>query len=241
MNNTETPLPSGNLAFQHLVKDPDYFIEAPQVVFQVEDCLFRIPSYLLIMESEVFADMFKIPQPDSQNIEGSSAENPIELKGITHDDFRNLLKVLYPLSISFPKPHKFGRSRVPTGSQSEWLSILKLSTMWRFLALREQAIKELNTLRSLTPFDKITLGRRYRHLTWMMEGFKEVIDRSQPITDDEADLVGFPTAVRLFRIRENITRRVNGSGYADIGTEFEQELEDIRAEESGYTVTKTQK
>jgi len=66
-------------------------------LFQVENVLFRVPTYLLSKESELFAGMFKLPQP-GENTEGSSDSNPVVLPSeLSSEDFGNLLEALYPL------------------------------------------------------------------------------------------------------------------------------------------------
>ena len=53
-----------------------------------------MPSAYLTQESEVFRDMFHIP---NQLQEGANDANPVVLEGVTEDEFRNLLRVLMPL------------------------------------------------------------------------------------------------------------------------------------------------
>lgn len=63
---------------------------------QVQDRLFRVPRHTLEAQSVVFQDMFSFPPPPDAEVEGSSDEHPIRLDGVTVDEFRHLLKVLYP-------------------------------------------------------------------------------------------------------------------------------------------------
>ena len=62
------------------------------IPFQVEDRLFRVPSYRFIKESPEFSEMYKLV--DVQTYDDG---NPIKLEMVTQEDFRSLLKVLYPL------------------------------------------------------------------------------------------------------------------------------------------------
>ena len=63
------------------------------IPFQVEDRLFRVPSYQFIKESPEFSEMYKL---DIRTYDG----NPIKLEMVTQEDFRSLLKILYPLWVS---------------------------------------------------------------------------------------------------------------------------------------------
>ena len=77
------------------------FMLFPMSLFQVENVLFRVPTYLLSKESELFAGMFKLPQP-GENTEGSNDSNPIVLPSeLSSEDFGNLLEALYPLYAFF--------------------------------------------------------------------------------------------------------------------------------------------
>ena len=55
-------------------------------------------------ESDVFTTMFTLPQGNKPNAEGTSPNNPIKLpEEIKSEDFKALLKVLYPLKYVFTK------------------------------------------------------------------------------------------------------------------------------------------
>jgi len=67
-------------------------------LLQVENRLFRIPQALLSNNSEVFVDMFRLPQGLDNVPEGSSDTNPIIVpSGITVDEFQYFMRVLLPL------------------------------------------------------------------------------------------------------------------------------------------------
>ena len=67
-------------------------------LLQVENRLFRIPQALLSNNSEVFVDMFRLPQGLDKVPEGSSDTNPIIVpSGITVDEFQYFMRVLLPL------------------------------------------------------------------------------------------------------------------------------------------------
>jgi hypothetical protein len=110
----KTPLSSQDNG--HRTKDGEYWIQGDFIIFevlplirprivklnhyQVENSLFRVPSYQFIRHSVVFADMLNLPQGEQKkggSREGSDDKNPIVLpETITANDFRNFLKALYP-------------------------------------------------------------------------------------------------------------------------------------------------
>jgi hypothetical protein len=62
----------------------------------VEDTLFRVPRRYFEQESEVFHDMFRLPVAEDAIPDGCSDEQPLRLDGILKEDFRQLLRVMFP-------------------------------------------------------------------------------------------------------------------------------------------------
>jgi hypothetical protein len=65
-------------------------------LIKVEDRLFKVPARNFITESEVFETMFKLPQNPDVKADGLSNNQPLRLEGVKSDDFRQLLRVMYP-------------------------------------------------------------------------------------------------------------------------------------------------
>ena len=63
---------------------------------QVEDTLFRVPCDHFKRESKVFCDMFQLPISEDTLSDGCSDEQPLRLDGVTNQDFRPLLKFMFP-------------------------------------------------------------------------------------------------------------------------------------------------
>ena len=120
-------------------------------------------------------------------------------------------------------------------SKAEWVSILKLSTKWRFLHLRRLAKSELDVGKELTSVEKIILGREFYDSSWILAGYKELVQKSDTITDDEAVTIELPTAINLFRIREIMLRNSLTSALDAVEDVFTVELGMIRSKEMGYS------
>ena len=123
-------------------------------------------------------------------------------------------------------------------SKEEWTSILNLASRWRFLRVRETAKVILEHLGSLTPLEKICLGRDLSISSWVIEGFVGLV-QAATITDGEAltlDLGALTTAYKLFRIRE---LRFAGELCARTKVEevFKEELDRLRATEKMFSNT----
>ncbi|KAI6094456.1 hypothetical protein F5141DRAFT_1223857 [Pisolithus sp. B1] len=110
----------------------------------VKKCLFRITKELLEAESNVFSDMFLLPQGDPETVEGKSDTYPVVLQGTSKKDFESLLRAL------------MYRSYLDC---DQWISVLKLFAMWDFRGLRNAAIQHLDVpFQSLNPVDKLELA-----------------------------------------------------------------------------------
>ncbi|KAG8715673.1 hypothetical protein FRC09_016417 [Ceratobasidium sp. 395] len=88
-------------ASSQTVRDSEYYFEDGSTVFLVENTLFKIQRSLLALQSEVFRDMFALPnQPNTPistcfNTEGMNDDNPIVIPGIRAIQFRHLLLYFY--------------------------------------------------------------------------------------------------------------------------------------------------
>ncbi|KAF5336222.1 hypothetical protein D9758_014346 [Tetrapyrgos nigripes] len=201
---------------------------------QIEGSLFKVPRYHFENSSEVFHDMFLLPQGDSP--EGSSDDHPIKLEGVLAYDFEQLLGTLYP-------------GVAPSAETIDWKSVLKLATLWRFLNIRKLAIQHLaskSNFDKMSAHEKLSLGQKYHVVEWVRRGYIQFITRKKPLTVEEGENIGLSAAIRLFRLREKVWKKymskqledddcftVAGSKPAStkrvraaVNREFEEELKD---------------
>ncbi|KAF9477888.1 hypothetical protein BDN70DRAFT_79759 [Pholiota conissans] len=197
-------------------RDPDFYFDSRLVVFEIEKRLFRVPTHLLVKESEILRDLFELPQ-GSTNSEGTSADNPIILHDIKHEEFRSLLKILYPTSIQ----------KTVVLVKQEWLSILKLSTMWFMANLKNMAVSELEANGSLAPVEKVVWGRKCHVSSWVLDGYSDLVSKNDTLSDAEVDATGHMTAIKLFRIREGKLRGQFYDPKAEIQQVFADELASV--------------
>jgi hypothetical protein len=120
-------------------------------------------------------------------------------------------------------------------SKVEWISVLKLSTMWRFLNLRKISWAALETIElRLTSTEKIVLGRKVHISSWVKKGYEELVLGDETIKDEDAVEIGLLDTLWLFRVRERrLTGRVQLSRPWSVAKALEEtfqgELNDIRA------------
>ncbi|KAI6137464.1 hypothetical protein EDD17DRAFT_1501728, partial [Pisolithus thermaeus] len=161
----------------------------------VEDSLFKVPREPFEKESEVFCDMFSLPQGSSVVVEGTGDENPIRIDRTSKDDFEQLLKALLH--------RKYGsQPNLPHGIE-QWTSVLKLSTAWNFERLRQAAIDAL-TESGIGAVDRV-LSQRYYIKNWLLPALNELARRPEPITLEEAQRMGIDIALKLASVRERVT------------------------------------
>ncbi len=120
--------------------------------------------------------MLSLPQGTAAaEAEGQSRENPIVLP-VTEQDFRRLLRALYPLyvvqfdiliSILTPSPLYREAPRHPLFNKEELVSLLKLSKLWFMKRVREYAVEKITEiLNSIEPVERVTLDKKYTVVKW---------------------------------------------------------------------------
>jgi len=182
-------------------KDIFYF---DLVVFQVEDTLFKLPKGQFAASS-VFATIFTLP-PGEKDAEGTE-DKPFVLHGISEVDFESLLKLMYPPPLTNVKL-----------TQQEWISVLKLCTMWEFTPIRKRAIQELSKKEmKMGTMKKIKCGKTYEVKEWVLAGYVELLKRTETITEEEAERLGWKTAAKLLLLREQYLSTIASQYLALIG------------------------
>ncbi|KIO04211.1 hypothetical protein M404DRAFT_556551, partial [Pisolithus tinctorius Marx 270] len=142
------------------LKHPELYMET--LVLLVENCLFKVPRKPLEEESVVFRDMFRLPQPKNEMIEGRDDTRPVVLHGISKDEFECLLKAL------LCRQHGQNKGLV-LHFTSQWISVLKLSTMWECTSLRTAAISWLgSSSATLGDVEKVALAMQYDIKGWLL-------------------------------------------------------------------------
>ncbi|KAK0459180.1 uncharacterized protein EV420DRAFT_307115 [Desarmillaria tabescens] len=184
------------------IRDARYYWN--DVIFQVENRLFKIPSHYLVQHSEIFADTFGLPQ-GTQGPEGISDENPVVLHGITALDFEHLLEIVYPQKI----PQDYSAF-----NKDKWISVLKLSTMWQLSDIRQLAIEYLQQDAKLDPVERVVLAKSYSISPWLRTGYLSLVKRVQSLSAEEAEQIGFKSAIQIYQLREDaLVKQAGNRGY----------------------------
>lgn len=125
-------------------------------------------------------------------------------------------------------------------SEDVWISILKLSTMWFCLEMRDLAIKKLNVefICKWTPAKMVLFGRRYFVDYWVRTGYRMVVVRNGAISDDEANEIGPLQCLRLMRLRESPRDFSHRNVDAEIQGAFRDELQKLVAKQKAFSSRK---
>ncbi|KAH7928711.1 hypothetical protein BV22DRAFT_1044493 [Leucogyrophana mollusca] len=193
---TVSPPPEPNPGYvEYKRRDETFYFTT--VVFLVEGVLFRVPRHPFADGSDVFRQMFQLPIPDGNGNEadGCSDDRPLRLELIRENDFRQLLKALFP-------DHR--RSQKMPKTFSEWRSVLKLSAMWEFESAKKLAVDHMSPM-AIDPVDKICLARDYDVQQWLVPALNALVKRKEPIGMKDAERLGMELALKVAAIREGVT------------------------------------
>ncbi|KAH6885496.1 hypothetical protein BKA70DRAFT_1410548 [Coprinopsis sp. MPI-PUGE-AT-0042] len=181
------------------------------VVFLVEGLLFKVPKDRLSHGSDYFS---------KQYLEHNLSGGPIQLD-VTAEEFRVFLQVLYPR----PFHRRMDLTKV------NWISLLKLSTLWHFNGLRGVAITRLEA-QQLQPAEKVSLGKQYYVSRWVITGYDALVRNEEVISVQDATQLGIESTVGLYICREQ-RRYESDPNYLE--NTFKDQLIAIAEQEVRYT------
>ncbi|KAF8627779.1 hypothetical protein AX17_006144 [Amanita inopinata Kibby_2008] len=170
-------------------RDQDYYLE--DIIFLVENRLFKVPKFPFIEQSQIFRDMFDVPTPKGVEPDGSSDKCPLVLEGIKSQDFVQLLTCLYPL--------KFNKKTLMTLEQ--WEAALKLATLYEMTGVKAFAVENLTPLLPDPPSLQVNLGKKYDVKEWIIPGLNRLAQRADSLNEEDIGLIGLPDAVKLMALR----------------------------------------
>ncbi|KAH6890235.1 hypothetical protein BKA70DRAFT_871424 [Coprinopsis sp. MPI-PUGE-AT-0042] len=167
------------------------------VIIKVEERLYSIPKDTLTSLSPVFEGMFDVG--DHSEGEGTSDETPIVLEGYKSDDFDCLLKIL------LPRPFE---NIPPSLLKQEWISVLKLATIWQIDQARSMAIDQLSAF-DLSPVEQVQHAREYHISAWFQKGIVAIAKEFGEYDLEElGKLLGWKNAAIVLSLREQTMSKV---------------------------------
>ncbi|KAH6890236.1 hypothetical protein BKA70DRAFT_871442 [Coprinopsis sp. MPI-PUGE-AT-0042] len=142
--------------------------------------------------------------------DGHSDDHPIVLEGYKSQDFDALVRIIVPKPLE-PSPPKLAKE--------EWISVLKLSTIWQMDKIRALAIEGLSRF-DLSPLEKIVLAREYTVSKWLSSGVTTLVGTLDKFKiEDIAQTIGWETTARIYAAHSAFQK-----------TEFSQKLKQSQAQ-----------
>ncbi|CAE6493041.1 unnamed protein product [Rhizoctonia solani] len=120
----------------------------------------------------------------------------IQRNDVSAEDFSEMFKVLYASIIT--GPFEFTATTL--------ISTLRVATIYEHQALRDYCVQYLETL-ELDAVKRIEIAHEFRLPAWEGPAYHELGMRDEPITTEEANIMGLDSFVRIAEIREKEQRR----------------------------------
>ncbi|KAF8198409.1 hypothetical protein BJ912DRAFT_1139989 [Pholiota molesta] len=190
--------------------DDTYYFE--NVIFKVDNTLFRVPKHCFDVEGTPFPALFS--DVSSRTPEGDYQE-PIVLDGVSKAQFKVFLSVIYPPTKELLTCETLVMS-------------LDLAATWGFSQLRTHIIRELGySIKERPLHEAIILARICKKEQWLIDAYVTLIAAKDPL-----DLVNLvqkgidnDTIAKLFRSREEMIRT----------NEFDKKSEAVRIVKGQFT------
>ncbi|CAE6432475.1 unnamed protein product [Rhizoctonia solani] len=119
----------------------------------------------------------------------------LEEESISPEDFHNAFKILYSSPLDTPFEY----------DTPVFVSALRLATLYDYPALRAYSITHLNQA-DLGPIRRIEIARECKLPEWEEPAYIELGQRDEPITAEEAVVLGLETLTDISRRREEALR-----------------------------------
>ncbi|KAL0579203.1 hypothetical protein V5O48_002826 [Marasmius crinis-equi] len=178
-----------------VIRHPHYYIDEKMSIFVVDNQLFRIHRHFLRRESAVFDGMFDCPEP-VEGQEGETDDRPIELPGVTYNEFVALLDHFYKGSF-------YKNNANDVTSLQGYIDLLSIASRYECTEARQKAIKGIDFYQP-DPIRRIVLSDQYDVPEWLMPAYIQLCKRDEPLTRDEALEIGPDKTVLIAGARENI-------------------------------------
>ena len=94
-------------------------------------------------------------------------------------------------------------------SVEEWRSVLKLASLYEMDEVKAFVIGKMTPLLTEFPSLQIHLAKMYDIRTWLGLGLSRLASRAEPISEDDAKLIGLADSLKICALRERQRRCEN--------------------------------
>lgn len=167
-------------------EDPSYYFQ--DVIFLVEGTFFKVPRHHF-EHSVFFRDMFS-----AETDKGWTKEKPFHVDGLSKHDFVAFLKIICPRNVFQPEDLSF----------EDWVSVLKLSTLWNFEEARKCAINNLPFTDFEHPVTRIELAMRYKVRQWYFPALQKLATQQYSFETQDVERLGLNFAMKVVELRGRV-------------------------------------
>ncbi|TRM69022.1 hypothetical protein BD626DRAFT_392453 [Schizophyllum amplum] len=169
---------------EYYAEDGNLSILVSGTLFRVWTGLFRAPHSL------AFGKQYP-------GLDATDDASPLRFDAsVTDKDFEKFLWVLNPRVI--------GEFRTQT--VDDWVTVLRLSSLWEFVAIRNLAIERLGSLK-IDPVRKIVIHLQYKiGPEWAFDAFDALCRRREPLNMDEGRDVAVEVVTKVATAREALSK-----------------------------------
>ncbi|CAE6436959.1 unnamed protein product [Rhizoctonia solani] len=185
---------------------PEFTYTDAQVELWTSDSLFMVHEFQ-INKFSLLAERIQVAR--QQTPTGSRLKIVSSRKS---RDIRNALIVIYTWceheiygeidSLNYLPPSVTSRRRTPLFDSDTLMSALKIASRYKYPDLRQYAIDELEKSHNLSALCRIQLSSRFSIPEWEISACAELCRRPEPISAEEAAILGMRRFVDISRIRE---------------------------------------
>ncbi|KAG8944141.1 hypothetical protein FRC04_002179 [Tulasnella sp. 424] len=158
---------------------------------QVEHMVYSFPS-ALINSSNL-----------KETVKGLRGNEYLSLEGIPHHEVQAFLDVADARLVSGDQHFTF----------QQWASALSVANHLQVAEISTYVAKSIEDgLNRLDPFDCIQAAEIYRVQDWLLQPFRRICERRDPLSPSEMLLLGLDRAGAMARARENLMRTIYSKG-----------------------------
>ncbi|SJK98034.1 uncharacterized protein ARMOST_01290 [Armillaria ostoyae] len=86
--------------------------------------------------------------------------------------------------------------------------------MWHLSDIRQLAIKYLHQDAKLDSVERVVLAKAYSVSSWLRIGYLGLVKRAQSMSVEEAEQIGFQSAIQIYQVREDaVVKQAGNRGY----------------------------
>ncbi|TRM65651.1 hypothetical protein BD626DRAFT_485450 [Schizophyllum amplum] len=189
-------------------RSPTYYFDDGDIVVKVvaEDVLglvntlFRLHSFHLQTTTRYFDEALQPRDLDADVSKAFDVDDPIVLSDVNSEDFENLLWFFYDSAYIWS-------GVVDPSVTKKWESVLLLAEKFDMKKVAKVACHALGRAGVLQDVPRIALCVKYdMGKDWMLEGLKRLLLREEPLSVEEAVLLGPEVTAKLAAAREQVYR-----------------------------------